>query len=101
MDKLNSLPDSGVVFLGGHPNMTKKLKQHYPKWEFISDDKLKRQSKIRQETVFYWTAHGSHKLMQYTYSKLPENVNIYYVTATNIKLLIEQMNEAFNSRRCA
>jgi hypothetical protein len=34
-------------------------------------------------------------MMQYVYSKLPEDANIIYVTATNISLLIEQMQNTY------
>lgn len=89
------LPRKGVLFLGGHPNMTKKLKQQFPKWNYVSDDQLKRCGKISQTIVFYWTAHSSHKIMRYVYSKLPENVCIIYVSATNISLLIEEMQNTY------
>ena len=32
--------EKGILFLGGHPNMTKKLRQQFPKWTFVSDDQL-------------------------------------------------------------
>ena len=89
------LPQKGVLFLGGHRNMTKKLQQFFPKWMYISDDQLKRYSKFNQTTVFYWTAHSSHKMMRYVYSKLPDNASIIYVTATNLSLLIEEMQQTY------
>ena len=87
----NVLPQKGVLFLGGHQNMTKKLRQQFPKWTFVSDDQLKRCGSINHTLVFYWTGHSSHKLMRYVYSKLPENANIIYVTATNLPLLLQEM----------
>ena len=87
----NVLPQKGVLFLGGHQNMTKKLRQQFPKWTFVSDDQLKRCGSINHTLVFYWTGHSSHKLMRYVYSKLPESANIIYVTATNLSLLLQEM----------
>ena len=87
----NVLPQKGVLFLGGHQNMTKKLRQQFPKWTFVSDDQLKRCGSINHTLVFYWTGHSSHKLMRYVYSKLPESANIIYVTATNLPLLLQEM----------
>lgn len=89
------LPQKGVLFLGGHPNMTKKLRQQFPKWTYVSDDQLKRCGSISQTVVFYWTAHSSHKIMRYVYSKLPENASILYVTATNLPLLIKEMQSTY------
>ena len=89
------LPPKGVLFLGGHQNMTKKLRQQFPKWTFVTDDQIKRCSSMNQTVVFYWTKHSSHKMMQYVYSKLPDNASIIYVTATNLPLLIEQMQQTY------
>ena len=37
-ENLPELPGSNIVFAGGHPNMTKKLRQKYPGWTFIEGD---------------------------------------------------------------
>ena len=98
MEKItvSALPKKGVVFLGGHPNMTKKLQQKYPHWQFLSDDQLRKGKALNKEIVFYWTKHCSHKLMRYAYSKLPDTADIHYVTATNIVLLEQEMREGFH-----
>ena len=88
---INQLPQKGVLFLGGHQNMIKKLRQQFPKWTFVSDDQLKRCGSVNHTLVFYWTGHSSHKMMQYVYSKLSENSNVLYVAATNLPRLIEEM----------
>jgi hypothetical protein len=94
-DTIKVLPQKGVLFLGGHQNMTKKLRQQFPKWTFVSDDQLKRCGNVNPTLVFYWTGHSSHKMMQYVYSKIPENTNILYVTATNLDLLIKEMQYTY------
>lgn len=93
------LPKKGVLFLGGHQNMTKKLRQQFPKWTYVTDDQLKRCSSISQTIVFYWTKHSSHKMMRYVYSKLPEDASILYVTATNLPLLINEMQKTYEALR--
>ena len=95
ISKENKLPTKGVLFLGGHQNMIKKLKQYFPDWTYLTDDQLKRCSNIHQSIVFYWTSHGSHKLMRYVFSKLQEDVNIIYVTATNLPRLISEMENTY------
>ena len=89
------LPQKRVVFMGGHPNMTKKLRHHFPKWTFIADEQLGRCTSLNTDTVFYWTGHGSHKLMKYVYSRIPENASIHYVTSTNIPMLINEMRRSY------
>ena len=91
----SALPEKGVLFLGGHPNMTKKPRRKFPKWSFITDDQLKRFPVINETVVFYWTGHSSHKLMRNIYSKLPDNTTILYVSATNLPLLISEMKDAY------
>lgn len=90
------LPQKGVLFLGGHQNMTKKLRQQFPKWTYISDDQFNRHTSINPKVVFYWTGHSSHKMMRFVYSRLPENANIIYVTATNLPLLITEMQRTYH-----
>ena len=97
-DLVHGLPEKGVLFLGGHQNMTKKLRQHFPCWTFVGDDQLKRGSAVNQTVVFYWTGHSSHKLMQYVYSKLSPNTSVIYVTATNLPLLIAEMERLYSSQ---
>ena len=95
--ELNTLPRSGVLFLGGHQNMTKKLQQKYPGWQFMSDDQLRKGIRSNVEIVFYWTAHGSHKMMKFVYSRLPKNTAIHYVTATNLSRLEREMQDGFRA----
>ena len=92
-----ALPEKGVLFLGGYPNMTKKLRRKFPKWSFITDDQFKRFPVINETIVFYWTGHSSQKLMRNIYSKLPDNTTIIYVSATNLPLLISEMERSFRS----
>ena len=96
----NTLPKKGVLFLGGHQNMTKKLRQQFPEWRYLTDDQIRRYANFNQTVVFFWTKHSSHKMMQYVYSKLPEGANIIYVTATNLPLLILEMQDTYR-RMCS
>lgn len=93
----STLPEKGVLFLGGHPNMTKKLRRKFPKWSYITDDQFKRFPVINETIVFYWTGHSSHKLMRNIYSKLPDDVTILYVSATNLPLLITEMERTLQA----
>ena len=89
------LPGKGVLFLGGHPNMTKKLQKKFPKWQFACDEQMKKYGILNQKIMFYWTAHGSHKLMRYVFAKLPSDTIICYVTSTNVHKLVKEMEEAY------
>ena len=91
------IPNKGVMFLGGHPNLVKKLQQVYPKWDFISDEQVRRKSSFNQSVIFYWTGHGSHQLMEYVYSRTSEHAKVLYVTATNLSLLLKEMSTAYSA----
>ena len=91
------IPRKGVMFLGGHPNLVKKLQQVYPKWNFVSDEQLRRKSSFKQDIIFYWTGHGSHQLMEYVYSRTSGNAKVLYVTATNLARLQNEMNIAYSA----
>ena len=93
----NVIPKKGVIFLGGHHNMIKKLQQRYPKWCYITDDCFKNRVSTEQRIVFFWTAHCSHKMMQFVYSKLNRNAIVHYVKATNIDMLESEMIEALQN----
>ena len=92
----SSLPKSHVIFLGGHPNMVKKIRQLYPGWKYVFDDELRSKTFSPNDVIFFWTGHSSHKMMRYVYSRIPDSGNVIFVTATNIELLVDQMTEQYN-----
>lgn len=85
------LPEKGILFLGGHINMVKKIKQLHPGWIYITDDELKSNSTINVQYVFYWTNHSSHKMMENIFGRLTPDAEIIYVTATNMDRLENEM----------
>ena len=93
----SQIPGKGVMFLGGHPNLVKKLQQLFPGWEFVSDEQMHRKASFKQSVIFYWTGHGSHKLMKYVYSRTSESAKVLYVTATNLPLLLNEMSAAYSA----
>lgn len=95
-----TLPLSNVLFLGGHQNMTKKLRQLYPNWTYVTDDQFNRRTNITQQTVFFWTGHSSHKMMRFVYSRLPACANVIYVTATNLERLTSEMQQGYKKILC-
>ena len=94
-DPISILPKDGVLFLGGHQNMTKKLRQIFPDWEYISDDLFKRGRLGDVKTIFFWTAHSSHSMMEFINARKAEGTTYVYVTATNINRLISEMAEKY------
>lgn len=87
------LPEGNVLFLGGHQNMTKKLRQIFPNWTYLSDDLFKEIGQI--DTIFFWTKHSSHSMMEFVACRKSNDAKICYVTATNIKRLIKEMEDQY------
>lgn len=93
---LEGLPEK-ALFLGGHITLVNKVKQLHPGWTFLTDDEFIRGwgNKLNFMYVFYWTAHSSHSMKEYTEARLNPDAKIIYITATNLKLLEQEMLQGF------
>lgn len=89
------LPKKKVLFLGGHANMVKKLRQHFPQWDFLTDDELGCWTGGECDVVFFWYKHCSHLLQQYVNARKSRTTPYIYVTATNIGRLISEMAQKY------
>ena len=96
LKSLPELPGSNIVFAGGHPNMTKKLRQKYPGWTFIEGDEPSFQVFLKQpRIVFFWDRHMSHKtyyrIRKFTDPSVPQA----YLKSTNLDMLDAEMRKAW------
>lgn len=91
------LPESGILFVGGHQRLQNKLKAMYPKWKFVTtkmsysllDDNVK------SKFVFFYTGHLSHKLFDKVRDSM-DGVPSAYVASQNMNLLNSDMLRAYN-----
>ena len=91
-------PEDGVVFLGGHPNLIKKLRQTHPNWTLVSpDDDRKRNALTYMNTkikvVICMSKHISHSLFETVTNCMPEDAPILYVSSNNLNALEKQVAE--------
>ena len=93
------LPAKKILFLGGHANMVKKLRQFFPGWDFLTDDELGNWTGGECEVIFFWTAHCSHLIQQYVNARKSKDTPYIYVTATNIDRLISEMATKYKNRK--
>lgn len=93
------LPTKKILFLGGHANMVKKLRQYFPGWDFLTDDELGNWTGGECEVIFFWTAHCSHLIQQYVNARKSKDTPYIYVTATNIDRLISEMATKYKNRK--
>lgn len=91
------LPKKRVLFLGGHANMVKKLRQIFTGWDFLTDDELGSWTGGDCEVIFFWTAHCSHLIQHYVDARKRKETPYLYVTATNIDRLITEMAQKYKS----
>ena len=95
----STLPRKGVMFMGGHPNMVKKLRQRFPKWTYVALNELRRKTSVRPKVVFHWSNHSSHMMEEWTFSKMPPNTksHVIYLKSTNLNMLIDEMEELYSA----
>ena len=86
------LPRENIVFLGGHPNMLKKLREHHPKWIYIGTETeaLHNIPKIC-DYIFVWSGHLSHGIWYHIDKQFEGRERFLFVQATNIQRLEEEM----------
>lgn len=99
-EDLLPLPETGIVFLGGHQRVIAKLKELHPKWIFMTDTSPKMNSLLSStnsvNAVFVVSTYLSHKLYQHLEAAIGKDVPKFYVTATNIELLERNMQKQYS-----
>lgn len=96
-EAMDILPRKRILFLGGHANMVKRLRQVFPDWDFLTDDEFNSWTGASCEVIFFWTNHCSHSIWEYVESRKEKNTPYLYVTATNISRLIAEMAEKYKA----
>ena len=93
-----SLGELNVCFIGGHPNFTKKIREKFGKWKFISE----KQSNFPLnafdgcDIIFQAESHCNHSLSERR-NKAIGNANIpivYLNNVTNLDMCIKKMVQA-------
>lgn len=85
------LPEDGILFIGGHPNMVKKVRELHPKWVFIDAREYNPTLPAKVDVIFIWSAHLSHPLWYQINDAYQSRESMLYVQATNIPRLEEEM----------
>ena len=89
------LPRKRVLFLGGHANMVKKLRQEFPDWAYLTDDELGNWNGGECDVIFFWSNHSSHPMWNYVTVRKRKETPYLYVKSTNINRLIAEMTEKY------
>ena len=91
----HELPDKGVLFLGGHVNLVKKLRPLHPNWRYQSDNQFNT-ANTSIKLVFMWNNHMSHSLEEKVFSVISKDIPVLYLTATNLNRLEHEMKLRYN-----
>lgn len=94
-EELPELPKDNVVFLGGAPNLVKKLRQIYPGWSYVGSEGITSSYSIPSNPIicFCWSKYISHAMTYSVGARI--DAPIAYVTKTNIEALEREMREGF------
>ena len=94
IDDLPTLPQTGILFVGGHPNFLKKLKECYPNWSYIvsknAPERMKQYDKLTM--CFIYSEHMGHPLYNGVINELRSCDTPYsYIRGTNLERVIREM----------
>ena len=86
------------MFVGGHPNFLKKLREVYPDWSYITKEnvpeRLRQYSK--QKMCYIYTAHTSHPIYWGVINALRNCDTPYsYIKGTNLDRVITEMRQDY------
>lgn len=97
MDDLPELPEDGVIFAGGHPNMTKKLRQDHPGWTFIDGGDVNFPEFRGPAIIFFWDKHMCHPMWHRVRKFAPPGAPQAYLKSTNLDMLEAEMRRAWSA----
>ncbi len=97
-EALPELPDTGIMFVGGHPNFLKKLRELYPNWIYLTHknapERMSQYSKL--SACFICDEHMCHPLFYNVMASVKSTGIPYsYVKATNLDRAITEMRQDF------
>jgi len=92
---VRKLQEKRIVIIGGHDNWLGKLKEMFPKWNYIGASEISGQierSLIQADMIYFFTDHLSHK----TFNKYMDfirgrGLNFSYIHSVNIEKNLRQM----------
>lgn len=90
------LPESGVIFLGGHSGVIQKVKALHPGWMFFNLNEYRTPNFPQNAKVaFYHYEHTSHKVGEMFYARVGRDVPLVYLKATNIAQMEREMKRGY------
>lgn len=94
-ENLPDLPGDGVVFVGGHPNMLKKLQQDHPGWTFIASGDKSADPPRNPRLILFYDQHLSHPVYHKIRRAAGPSVPQAYLKSTNLDMLETEMRRAW------
>lgn len=98
-EDLPELPESGVIFAGGHVNMVKKFMHAHPGWTFIDGGDVNFAEFRNPVLILFWDKHLSHPTWYRVKKMTPPGTPQAYLKSTNIDMLEQEMRRAWAAVR--
>lgn len=97
-EELPELPDTGIMFVGGHPNFLKKLRELYPNWIYLTHknapERMSQYGKLF--ACFICDEHMCHPLFYNVMGSVKSaRIPYSYVKATNLDRAITEMRQDY------
>jgi len=97
MEHQSILPDSKVLFIGGHKNFISKIKKKYPDWVYLKPEE--RNCKKVKGDFFFVVAKTdsiSHNIVERAYAFLEKDVPTIYAKGTNVDRVVSGIEEEYS-----
>ena len=94
-DKNMDLPQK-VLFIGGHENFVKKVRQTYPGWTFLKPEEIN-SSKVKRDyaLIVIQANHVSHNIIERA-KAFCKDTPVVYANCTNINRVIGEAKEHYS-----
>lgn len=94
---LPALPEDGVLFVGGHANFVKKVKQVYPNWRYIDSENRSFGTFGNVTCLFLYVNHLSHSTYHKIKNSVAPDTPIFYVDDINLDKLEISMRVQYDA----
>ncbi len=96
--ELPELPDTGVVFVGGHTRLLRYLRSVHPNWEYKTVEAAKSNTYGNPTVVFLYTRHVSHSAQEHVHKEIGQDRVLLLRAGTNLERLERTMQYLYATR---
>lgn len=97
MEDRESILPQRVLFIGGHENFIKKVRQIYPSWTFLKPEEIN-SSKVKRDyaLIVIQTNHVSHNIIERA-KAFCKDAPVVYSNCTNVNRAINELTNMLST----